>query len=170
MSAVTDTTAPSLPCRASPDVRLSGVGISRDVLVAHFSLLPSFPRTRETRGPAETSGRLGSLPFRRALRREATLAERHRWTILRAGRLGGLKVRRQHAIGPHVVDFYWAAARLAIGLDGSVYGDPARADADARRERALLARGVRTLRSTNADVLGQPGAVAAGALVAACPA
>ena len=125
---------------------------------------------RAERGPAETSGRLGSLPFRRALRREATLAERHRWTILRAGRLGGLKVRRQHAIGPYVVDFYCPAARLAIELCESVHGDPARADADARRERALLARGVRTLRSTNADVLGQPEAVAAGVLVAACPA
>ena len=111
--------------------------------------------------------RLAPLGFRRALRCEATPAERRLWSIVRAGRLGGLKIRRQHPVGPFVVDFYCAEAHLAIELDGSVHDDPSRAAYDAARERALAARGVRVLRFSNDDVLKQPHAVAAGILSAA---
>ena len=164
------------PDAATPDAATPEA--ERESTSAHAPSTSSLPHRGEMPGRAErgsgateqADARLDPPTFRRALRHEATPAEKRLWTILRAGRLDGLKVRRQHAIGPYVVDFYCAAARLAIELDGSIHDDPARADADAYRERTLAARGVRTLRFSNADVLGQPEAVAAGVLEAARPA
>ena len=121
---------------------------------------------RAERGSSE---RLPPLAFRRALRHHATPAERHLWTLVRAKRLGGLLIRRQHSIGPFVVDFYCAEAHLAIELDGSIHDDPARTAYDLRREGALAARGVRVLRVSNEDVTTQPEAVVASILAAALP-
>jgi very-short-patch-repair endonuclease len=105
--------------------------------------------------------------FRRALRRAATPAERRLWSIVRDGRLGGLKVRRQHTIGPYTVDFFVHGAALAVELDGSVHDDPARAAYDAERTQALALLGVRVLRFVNAEVMEQPERVAAAILAAA---
>ena len=44
----------------------------------------------------------------RQLRRDATPAERHAWTLLRNRRLLGLKFRRQHVLRGFIVDFYCA--------------------------------------------------------------
>ena len=54
----------------------------------------------------------------RVLRAEATDAERALWTILRDRRLGGVKFRRQHSVGPYILDFFCPALRLAIEADG----------------------------------------------------
>ena len=104
--------------------------------------------------------------FRRGLRRHATLAERRLWQILRDRRLGGLKFRRQHSVGPYVLDFYCHAARLAVEVDGSVHDDPARAEYDARRTRALTADGIRVVQCVNDEVSRQPDVVAASILEA----
>src|SRR5438874_3677081 len=53
----------------------------------------------------------------RALRREMTLPEIVLWQALRRSLLG-LRFRRQHPIGPYVLDFYCPSARLAIEIDG----------------------------------------------------
>ncbi len=105
--------------------------------------------------------------FRRALRHASTPAEHRLWSIVRNGRLDGLKIRRQHSIGPYVVDFYCELASLAIELDGSVHDDPARAAYDTERERWLTRQGVRVLRFANRDVMEQPDMVAAAILDAA---
>jgi very-short-patch-repair endonuclease len=52
------------------------------------------------------------------LRRRATAAEERAWRVLRNRRLHGLKFRRQHVIGGFVVDFYCAARRLVLEIDG----------------------------------------------------
>ena len=96
--------------------------------------------------------RLDPTTFRRALRQHATPAERRFWTLTRDRRLKGLKFRRQHSIGPYVVDFYCHVAALAVELDGSVHDDPQRAEYDAERQRALEAQGICVLRFSNADV------------------
>ena len=62
----------------------------------------------------------------------------------------GLHFRRQHPIGPYVLDFYCDAARLAVEVDGE--GHVGRVEADVRRDRWLLAHGVRTLRIRAASV------------------
>jgi len=81
----------------------------------------------------------------RALRRALTPPEARLWQILRA-RPAGLKFRHQHPAGPFVLDFYCAAAKLAIEIDGVAHemGDnPAR---DERRDAWLRERGYRVLR------------------------
>lgn len=49
----------------------------------------------------------------RELRRQQTLAQAKLWACLRNRQVAGLKFRRQHPIGPYVVDFYCVASRLA---------------------------------------------------------
>ncbi len=95
-----------------------------------------------------------SRDFRRSLRRDATDAEQRLWRLLRDRRLGA-KFRRQHSIGPYVVDFYCPRLRLAIELDGGQHFHPDEIDRDARRTVYLRARGVRVLRFHNVELLGE---------------
>jgi very-short-patch-repair endonuclease len=50
----------------------------------------------------------------RSPRRSSTRVEQVLWEALRNGKLDGAKFRRQHPIGPLVVDFYCAQARLIV--------------------------------------------------------
>lgn len=54
----------------------------------------------------------------RKLRLQSTDAEKKLWHALRNRRLGGYKFRRQHSIGPYVVDFVCIAAKLIVEVDG----------------------------------------------------
>src|ERR1700688_2168398 len=60
----------------------------------------------------------------RRLGAESTDEERKLWAQLRAKRLGGLKFRRQHRIGPYFADFCCVARHLIIELDGSQHTEP----------------------------------------------
>ena len=71
--------------------------------------------------------------LRKALRKQATPAERKLWSIVRDRRLDGYKFRRQHGIGRYILDFYCSKAKLAVEVDGSVHDDPARAEYDRER-------------------------------------
>ncbi len=95
----------------------------------------------------------------KALRREMTLPEVRLWQVLR-GKPQDLKFRRQHPIGPFVVDFYCASAKLAIEIDGKVHDMGAQPASDAVRGRFLKERGVETLRIPAAEVLKSPEDVA----------
>ena len=59
----------------------------------------------------------------RRLRRERTDAERTLWQRLRGKQLGGLKFRRQHVVGPWILDFYCPECRLAVELDGGQHNE-----------------------------------------------
>jgi len=63
-----------------------------------------------------------------------------------------VKIRRQHPIGRHIVDFAVPARKLAIEIDGGHHATAAHADA--RRTRQLAAHGYRVIRFWNNDVLG----------------
>ena len=146
---------------------ISGVGWHR--LVRRVSRLRS--RLRHVR-----SGRVGenleqtmrSPDFirdrARSLRRAMTGPERLLWSLLRRNTLG-LHFRRQHPIGPFVLDFYCAGARLAVELDGPVHSE--RAEADTRRTEWLAGEGVRVLRFPIADIETRPAAVLAAIAAAA---
>src|SRR5216683_5986126 len=54
----------------------------------------------------------------RGMRRTPTRSEGRVWVWLRDRRFEGYKFRRQHSIGGYVLDFYCAALRLAIEVDG----------------------------------------------------
>jgi very-short-patch-repair endonuclease len=77
----------------------------------------------------------------RRLRRDATEVERRLWQALRA--LPGHRFRRQHPIGPYIVDFACPGTKLAIELDGGQHAlreaeDAARTDELARRDYRLI--------------------------------
>jgi very-short-patch-repair endonuclease len=82
----------------------------------------------------------------RALRKAMSPPEARLWTALRASRLEGLKFRRQHPLGPYVLDFYCVAARLAVEIDGWGHNLGGRPRQDERRDAWLAGQGVRTLR------------------------
>ncbi len=87
----------------------------------------------------------------RALRARSTDAERKLWAELGNRQLGGYKFRRQHPMGPYVVDFACLAQRLVVELDG---GQHAMAkDKDDQRTRWLESQGYRVVRFWNHDVL-----------------
>lgn len=100
--------------------------------------------------------RLGGNPGTRKLaarlRREMSPAERRLWSHLR-GDPEGLHFRRQHGLGPYVVDFYCARASLAIEVDGEGHGYGDQPRHDARRDAWLAAKGIVTLRVPAAALL-----------------
>jgi very-short-patch-repair endonuclease len=72
---------------------------------------------------------------------------------MRKGRLAGLRFRRQHPIGPYILDFYCASACLAIEVDGFAHDNAGHAEHDKRRDTWLAQRGIAVLRIPAADVL-----------------
>ena len=64
----------------------------------------------------------------------------------------GLQFRRQHPLGPFVLDFYCKAAALAVEVDGMAHDFAAAAERDLRRDDWLRARGIETLRIAAEDV------------------
>jgi very-short-patch-repair endonuclease len=93
------------------------------------------------------------LAFRRQLRQRSTDVERALWTLLRAKRFGGFKFRRQHPVGPYVLDFYCATARLAIEADGGQHFSLDGALRDQLREEFLAMFAIRVVRFTDHEVL-----------------
>lgn len=93
----------------------------------------------------------------RKLRKDAPVPERILWGMLRDRRLGGLKFRRQCAMGPYVVDYDCAEARLVVELDGMSH--LGRAAADAKRTAYLKALGLHVMRVTNDELLADGAAV-----------
>jgi len=87
----------------------------------------------------------------RRLRREQSDAEYALWTQLRARRFLGLKFRRQHQMGPYIVDFCCIDRQLVIELDGSQHQD--HVVYDENRTRWLNAAGFRVMRFWNHEVL-----------------
>jgi very-short-patch-repair endonuclease len=82
-----------------------------------------------------------------------TLPEVVLWNALRHSRIEGLRFRRQHPVGPYVLDFYCPAARLAAEVDGQFHGRSMRAARDRTRDAWLTSRHVRVLRVAAKDVL-----------------
>ncbi|NNF87641.1 MAG: endonuclease domain-containing protein [Acidimicrobiia bacterium] len=84
-----------------------------------------------------------------------TDAEKLLWEYLRDKQLG-VRFRRQHPIGPYIVDFATFSGRVAIEVDGSTHTD---FEKEAVRDAELVSRGWRVLHFRNADVFGEPGRV-----------
>ena len=82
----------------------------------------------------------------RDLRRRLTPPEARLWVCLRRKQLAEFRFRRQHPIGPYILDFYSAAARMAVEVDGNSHDAPERMAHDARRTAWLSTQGVSVLR------------------------
>ncbi len=91
--------------------------------------------------------------FARKLRKSETDAERKIWQQLRSRSLNGAKFRRQHPIGPYVVDFICINEKLIIELDGSQHQQ--QQDYDAQRTAFLEQAGYRVLRFWDDDALSR---------------
>jgi very-short-patch-repair endonuclease len=102
-------------------------------------LMPRFTRTQERTARAQQ------------LRKDATRPERILWSRLRSAQMG-VSFRRQHPVGPYILDFYCAPKRLAVELDGDQHGTTEGLAHDAARTRFLNAKAIRVLRFTNSDV------------------
>jgi len=89
--------------------------------------------------------RLGGLAG--AQRARMSDAERKLWFAVRARRLGGLKFRRQHPMGPYVADFYCAEAGLVVEVDGNHHSEPAQVERDEVRDDWMTTQGLNVLRS-----------------------
>lgn len=86
------------------------------------------------------------------LRKTETPAEKVLWNAVRAKKLG-VKIRRQHGIGPFIVDFYCDTHRLVIEIDGAVHDNPEAQKYDKEREKYLVELGYRILRFRNEEIL-----------------
>jgi len=87
--------------------------------------------------------------FRKSLRSNLTPAEAYLWTHLKKKQLAGRKFRRQHGVGPYIVDFYCASEKVVIELDGQVHMNPTLAEKDERRTAYLENKGLKVIRFEN---------------------
>ncbi|HEY2033541.1 MAG TPA: DUF559 domain-containing protein [Rhizomicrobium sp.] len=96
------------------------------------------------------------VPRARALRRDATEAEKKLWQHLRQAPFKQHHFRRQATIGPCFADFASHQLRIVIEIDG---GQHSGSSADDQRTSFLHARGYRVLRFWNNDVLANTSGV-----------
>ena len=109
--------------------------------------------------PVHNRSELKSI--RKKLRRALTPAEARYWIYLKNGQVCGRKFRRQHSVGPHVLDFYCPTEKLAVELDGESHAGPIAAAKDAERTAYLEEQGIQVLRFENQVVWDMPEALLA---------
>jgi len=103
--------------------------------------------------PRATRGQADHLDIKRRLRSNMTVPETRLWLRLRARQLQGLKFRRQHGVGPYIVDFYCPEESLVIEVDGDSHADADQIVKDREREKYLHSLGLRVLRYFNDDIV-----------------
>lgn len=91
----------------------------------------------------------------RELRKNATVAEKRLWALLRRKALRGIKFYRQYPIGYYIVDFYCPKHNLVIEIDGGIHDDPDQKKYDQERENHLRGTGLKVLRFRNEAVLNR---------------
>ena len=100
-----------------------------------------------------------ALENARRLPRVMTLPEVLLWQRLK-GKPDGIKFRKQHPFGNFVLDFYCAAKRVAIEVDGVVHDMGNRPERDDIRESWLKSQEIEVVRIAATDVLKNPDDVA----------
>ena len=92
--------------------------------------------------------------FARRMRSDSTDAEVLLWWAIRKRDLG-VRFRRQHPIGPYIVDFVCLSHSLVIEVDGEQHGTPA----DRRRDHTLEELGFSVLHFWNGEIFTELNAV-----------
>jgi very-short-patch-repair endonuclease len=78
------------------------------------------------------------------------------WVRLRRRDGGGPAFRRQHPVGPYVLDFYCAQVRLAVEVDGQGHLTDEQIDHDQSRDAWLRAKGIAVMRIQAARIMADP--------------
>ena len=89
----------------------------------------------------------------RELRHDPTVAERRLWFDFLSAHSS--KFTRQKPLGGYIADFYCAAARLVVELDGDSHFSSGGEQYDQRRTEMLELQGIRVIRFTNLEVMQQ---------------
>ncbi|OYW35211.1 MAG: hypothetical protein B7Z42_15300 [Brevundimonas sp. 12-68-7] len=100
----------------------------------------------------------------RSLRRAMTPPEAALWAYLRQRVSGRPNFRRQHPVGPYILDFFCAPAKLAIEIDGRVHETADNPEKDARRTAWLNVQGIEVVRIPATEVLHDAAEAAEGVL------
>jgi very-short-patch-repair endonuclease len=90
-------------------------------------------------------------------RRNLSLPEKLLWVRLRGAEV---RFRKQHPIGPYVLDFYCASAKLAIEVDGAAHDFGDRPRRDELRTQWLKSQGIDVLRIPAKEILADPDEIA----------
>ena len=90
---------------------------------------------------------------RKQLRNRLTPAEAKLWSLIKKSQLEDRKFRRQHSVGPYVLDFYCPSERLCIELDGAAHFTDGGYEYDSARTEYLKALNISVLRFENKDVI-----------------
>ncbi len=85
----------------------------------------------------------------RRLRRDSTDVEKKLWLSLRAAQVAGVSFRKQHPIGPYIVDFCAPSLKLIIELDGGQHAETV----DRKRTAWLEREGFSVIRFWNNDII-----------------
>ena len=88
----------------------------------------------------------------RKQRKDMSLPEVLLWQQLKL-RPGGYQFRKQHPLGPYVLDFACIRARLAIEVDGEAHSRGDRPQRDEVRDAFVLKQGFKTIRAPATEVL-----------------
>lgn len=122
---------------ASPFVRDTREGVCRE---SHY------------RGGLVFSGLLNKA---KELRKKQTPAEEVFWQLVRDKKFFGLKFRRQHQIGPYIVDFYCHEHKLIVELDGEIHQIEGQQKHDTTKDKYLTSLGNKVIRFANNEILTQ---------------
>ena len=86
------------------------------------------------------------------MREKPTRAEKVLWQELRLKKLGGFRFRQQHVIGTYIADFFCFQSKVVVEVDGgSHFG---REFEDRQRDEWMASTGIRVLRFSNEEILG----------------
>lgn len=107
------------------------------------------------------------IAFARQLRKSLTPPEARIWARLKVRDKDGISFRRQHPIGPYILDFYCAQAKLAIEVDGLIHDRDDQAQRDEVRDAWLLSQGIETHRIPASEVMSDPDETALGVFLMA---
>ena len=129
-----------------PCSRRGGTGGDGVVKLPHVRQPPKVLRMKLNNSPS-------LRPLRRQLRSALTPAEARLWKQLQSRQLAGRKFRRQHSVGPYILDFYCPRERLAVELDGAAHDHERAAERDEARTRYLESLGIKVIRFENRDVI-----------------
>ena len=79
----------------------------------------------------------------------------------------GIHFRKQAPIGPYILDFYSANAKLCVEVDGVHHTMGDRPERDAERDAWMLSEGILTYRAIASNVLADPDGTAEGIIAMA---